>query len=145
ISGITLHLSAKKLRYTIDEDNAASNEERATALIFLRHHIDDDLKYEYLIVENPLELWQNLNDRFEHLKTVVLPKALNDWSQLRFQDFKTVSEYNSTLFKIVSQLKMYGEVITEICCWRKHIEHFMHPICYCNNSICCTGSRNIVN
>ncbi|GAV75897.1 LOW QUALITY PROTEIN: UBN2 domain-containing protein, partial [Cephalotus follicularis] len=82
-------------------------------LIFLRHHINDDLKYEYLTVENPLELWQNLNDRFEHLKTVVLPKALNDWSQLRFQDFKTVSEYKSTLFKIVSQLKMCGEVITE--------------------------------
>ncbi|GAV84703.1 UBN2 domain-containing protein, partial [Cephalotus follicularis] len=82
-------------------------------LIFLRHHIDDSLKYEYLTVENPLELWQNLNDRFEHLKAVVLPNALNDWSQLRFQDFKTVSEYNSTLFKIVSQLKMCGEVITE--------------------------------
>ncbi|GAV56544.1 hypothetical protein CFOL_v3_00086, partial [Cephalotus follicularis] len=39
--------------------------------------------------------------------------TLNDWSQLRFQDFKTVSKYNSTLFKIVSQLKMCGEVITE--------------------------------
>ncbi|GAV85109.1 UBN2 domain-containing protein, partial [Cephalotus follicularis] len=82
-------------------------------LIFLRHHIDDGLKYEYLTVENPLELWQNLNDRFEYWKAVVLPKALNDWAQLRFQDFKTVSEYNSTLFKIVSQLKMCGEVITE--------------------------------
>ncbi|GAV64404.1 hypothetical protein CFOL_v3_07922, partial [Cephalotus follicularis] len=99
---VKLYLSAKKLRHTIDEDNAASNEERITALIFLRHYIDDDLKYEYLTVENPLELWQNLNDRFEHLKAVVLPNALNDWSQLRFQDFKTVSEYNSTLFKIVS-------------------------------------------
>ncbi|GAV77322.1 hypothetical protein CFOL_v3_20793, partial [Cephalotus follicularis] len=72
------YLSAKKLRHTIDEDNTASNEERATALIFLRYHIDDDLKYEYLTVKNPLELWQNLNDGFEHLKTVVLPKALND-------------------------------------------------------------------
>ncbi|GAV84583.1 hypothetical protein CFOL_v3_28027, partial [Cephalotus follicularis] len=75
---VKLHLSAKKLRHIIDEDNATSNEERATALIFLRHHIDDDLKYEYLTVENPLELWQNLYDRFEHLKAVVLPKALND-------------------------------------------------------------------
>ncbi|GAV80227.1 UBN2 domain-containing protein, partial [Cephalotus follicularis] len=82
-------------------------------LIFLRRHIDDGLKYEYLTVENPFELWQNLNDRFEHLKAVVLPNALNDWSQLRFQDFKTVSEYNFMLFKIVSQLKMCGEVITE--------------------------------
>ncbi|GAV73356.1 hypothetical protein CFOL_v3_16842, partial [Cephalotus follicularis] len=102
VLNVKLHLSANKLRHTIDEDNAASNEERATALIFLRYHIDDGMKYEYLTVENPLELWQNLNDRFEHLKSVVLSKALNDWSQLRFRDFKTVSEYNSTLFKIVS-------------------------------------------
>ncbi|GAV70237.1 hypothetical protein CFOL_v3_13735, partial [Cephalotus follicularis] len=75
---VKLHLSAKKLRHTIEEENTATNEERATALIFLRHHIDDGLKYEYLTVENPLELWQNLNDRIEHLKAVVLPKALND-------------------------------------------------------------------
>ncbi|GAV76844.1 hypothetical protein CFOL_v3_20317, partial [Cephalotus follicularis] len=99
---VQLHLSAKKLRHTIEEDNAASNKERVTALIFLRHHIDDGLKYIYLTVENPTELWQNLNDRFEHLKAIVLSKALNDWSQLRFQDFQTVSEYNSTLLKIVS-------------------------------------------
>ncbi|GAV61319.1 hypothetical protein CFOL_v3_04846, partial [Cephalotus follicularis] len=75
---VKLHLSAKKLRHTIEKENAAINEERATALTFLRHHIDDDLKYEYLTVENPLEWWQNLNDRFEHLKAVVLPKVLND-------------------------------------------------------------------
>ncbi|GAV88615.1 hypothetical protein CFOL_v3_32037, partial [Cephalotus follicularis] len=75
---VKLYLSAKKLRHTIDEDNAASNEVRATVLIFLRHHTDDGLKYEYLTVENPLELWQNLNDMFEHLKAVVLTKALND-------------------------------------------------------------------
>ncbi|GAV91475.1 hypothetical protein CFOL_v3_34870, partial [Cephalotus follicularis] len=75
---VKLNLSVKKLRHTIDEDNTTSNEERATTLIFLRHHIDDVLKYEYLNIENPLELWQNLNDRFEHLKAVVLQKALND-------------------------------------------------------------------
>ncbi|GAV79262.1 hypothetical protein CFOL_v3_22727 [Cephalotus follicularis] len=81
---VKLHLSTKKLRHTIDEDHAALNEERDIALIFLRHHIDDDLKYEYLTVENSLELWQNLNDRYEHLKHVVLPNVLNDWSQLQF-------------------------------------------------------------
>ncbi|GAV74430.1 hypothetical protein CFOL_v3_17910 [Cephalotus follicularis] len=40
---VKLHLSAKKLRHTIDEENAESNEERATALTLLRHHIDDSL------------------------------------------------------------------------------------------------------
>ncbi|GAV90743.1 hypothetical protein CFOL_v3_34147, partial [Cephalotus follicularis] len=75
---VKLHLSARKLRQAIDEENIASNDECAITRIFLRHHIDDGLKCEYLTVENPLEPWQNLNDRLEHLKAVVLPKALND-------------------------------------------------------------------
>ena len=32
---------------------------------------------------------------------------------LRLQDFKSVSEYNSALFKISSQLKLCGEKITD--------------------------------
>ena len=32
---------------------------------------------------------------------------------LRLQDFKTVSEYNSALFKISSRLKLCGEIITD--------------------------------
>ena len=32
---------------------------------------------------------------------------------LRLQDFKIVSEYNSALFKINSQFKLYGEKITK--------------------------------
>ena len=41
---------------------------------------------------------------------MILPKARYD---LRLQDFKSVSEYNSALFKISSQLKLFGENITE--------------------------------
>ena len=32
---------------------------------------------------------------------------------LRLQDFKSVSDYNSTLFKISSQLKLCGVKVTE--------------------------------
>ena len=35
-----------------------------------------------------------------------------DWRNLRIQDFKSVDEYNSALFKIVSKLKLCGEDIT---------------------------------
>ncbi|XP_074374557.1 uncharacterized protein LOC141714964 [Apium graveolens] len=81
-------------------------------MIFLRRHLHEGLKTEYLTVKNPLELWKNLKDRYDHQKTVILPKARYDWMHLRLQDFKTVSEYNSALFKISSQLKLCGENIT---------------------------------
>ena len=44
---------------------------------------------------------------------MILPKARYDWMDLRLQDFKSISKYNSALFKISSQLKLCGENITE--------------------------------
>ena len=88
-------------------------QDRAKALIFLRHHLDESLKNEYLTVKDSLVLWQSLKDRYDHQKIVILPKARYDWLHLRLQDFKSVSEYNFALFKISSQLKLCGENITD--------------------------------
>ncbi|XP_052882695.1 uncharacterized protein LOC128291565 [Gossypium arboreum] len=108
-----IHLDAKGLGNTILADKEAFNQDKAKAMIFIRHHLHEGLKVEYLTVKDPLELWKNLKERFDHQKTVILPKARYDWMHLRLQDFKTVSEYNSELFKISSQLKLVGENIID--------------------------------
>ncbi|XP_015064831.1 uncharacterized protein LOC107010081 [Solanum pennellii] len=108
-----IHLIAMGLANTIQENNQASNQNRAKAMIFLRHHLDEGLKMEYLTVKDPLVLWNNLKDRYDHLKLVVFPQARYDWIYLRLQDFKSISEYNSSMFKIISQLKSCGENITD--------------------------------
>ena len=58
-------------------------------------------------------LWDSLKERYDHQKTVILPKARYDWLHLQLQDFKSVSDYNSALFKISSQLKLCGEKIID--------------------------------
>ncbi|XP_071933244.1 uncharacterized protein [Coffea arabica] len=98
---------------TIVDENDASNQDRAKAMIFFRCHLDEGLKVQYLAVKDPLVLWQDLKERFDHLKFVVLPKARYDWLHLRLQDFKSVNEYNSTIFRIISQLSLCGEKITD--------------------------------
>lgn len=40
-------------------------------------------------------------------------KIRYDWMYLPLQDYKTVGEYNSALFKIISQLQLYGEKVTK--------------------------------
>ena len=95
-----IHLDAMNLGTTIKEGNTASQQDRAKALIFLRHHIDEGLKSEYLMVKDPLILWKSLKERYNHQKIVILPTARYDWIHLRLQDFKSISEYNSALFKI---------------------------------------------
>ena len=108
-----IHLTANGLGETIINGNKASIEKKAKAMIFLRHHLHEDLKREYLTVEDPFELWKNIQERFDHQKLVLLPKARYEWLHLRLQDFRTVSEYNSALFRITSELKLCGEKITD--------------------------------
>ncbi|XP_060195407.1 uncharacterized protein LOC132624682 [Lycium barbarum] len=58
-----IHLDAMGLGDTIKENNKAFNQENAKAMIFLRHHLDEDLKIEYLTIKNQLVLWKNLKER----------------------------------------------------------------------------------
>ncbi|XP_019234097.1 PREDICTED: uncharacterized protein LOC109214616 [Nicotiana attenuata] len=44
---------------------------------------------------------------------VVLPQARYDWTHLRLQDFKSIGEYNSAMFRIISQSKLCGDNITD--------------------------------
>ncbi|XP_059315444.1 uncharacterized protein LOC132066071 [Lycium ferocissimum] len=89
-----IHLEAKGLGDTIKQGNKSSSQDKAKAMIFLRHHLNE---IEYLTVKDPLELWNNLKDRYEHLKMTVLPRARYDWIYLRLQDFETVTDYNSAI------------------------------------------------
>ena len=51
-----IHLDAMNLGNTIKGGNTTSLQDRAKALIFLRHRIDEGLKSEYLTVKDPLIL-----------------------------------------------------------------------------------------
>ena len=123
------------LRNTIKERNTPSLQDRAKALILLHHHIDEGLKSEYLTVRDPLILWTSLKKRNDHQKTVILPKARYDWLHLRLEDFKSVSDYNSTLFKINYQLKLCGEKITYEDMVEKTYTIFTPLMCSCSSNI----------
>ncbi|XP_026416722.1 uncharacterized protein LOC113312185 [Papaver somniferum] len=109
-----VHMGASSPDKNITKDNKESQEDRSKALIFIRHHLDKALKSQYLTVKDPYTLWTELKDRFDHQKTVILPRSRCEWMHLRLQDFKSLSEYNSALFQIVSRLKLCGETIIDI-------------------------------
>ncbi|KAK4733531.1 hypothetical protein R3W88_007792 [Solanum pinnatisectum] len=82
-----IHLTAKGLGDCIIEGNKASSQDRAKAMIFLRHHLDESLRVEYLIVKDPLELWIGLKGRYDHLKA----------TQYHEKDFKKYSKLISCI------------------------------------------------
>ncbi|XP_056854153.1 uncharacterized protein LOC130503551 [Raphanus sativus] len=110
---IEISLGAKGLEECIVEGNESSKKDNAKALMMIRHHIEESLKAQYLTVSNPYELWKELKSRYNHQKTVILPEAMYEWTHLRIQDFKSVNEYNSALFRIVSKMRLCGEKITD--------------------------------
>ena len=112
ILDVEIHLAAMNLGNTIKKENISSLRDRAKALIFIRHHINEGLKNEYLTVNNSLIIWNNLKERYDHQKTTILLRARYDWLHLRLQDFKFFNDYNSALYKISSQLKLCEENIT---------------------------------
>ncbi|KAJ0019017.1 hypothetical protein Pint_10829 [Pistacia integerrima] len=54
-----IHLDVMALGDAIKEENEPSNQDKAKAMIFLRHHLHE-LKTKYLTVKDPLTLWENL-------------------------------------------------------------------------------------
>ncbi|KAJ9546847.1 hypothetical protein OSB04_019390 [Centaurea solstitialis] len=94
------HLESMGILDTLKEINLCSSQDKAKANIFFRRHVDDMLKFEYLNTNDPSILWKDLRER-------------DEWSSLRFQDFKKVNDYSSALFKICSQLKFCGQSVND--------------------------------
>jgi hypothetical protein len=107
------HLTAKELQKTITADDTSSTTHKAQALILIQHHLVNKLQQQYMNEENPHTLWEDLKSRYDHTKTVILPNARQDWTNLRVQYFKTIAEYNSELFRIISDLSICGYKIPD--------------------------------
>ena len=75
IFDVEIHLEANALGDTIKYGNEASNHDKAKTMIFLRHHLHEGLKAEYLTVKNPLVLWNNLKETYDHYKMFNLLEA----------------------------------------------------------------------
>ena len=76
---IELHLQGEGLANALVEDGKATAKDKVNALIFMCHHLHDSLKVQYLMVRDPLELWTKLKDRYDHMKSVILPQAQYAW------------------------------------------------------------------
>ncbi|XP_048613174.1 uncharacterized protein LOC125587081 [Brassica napus] len=103
-------LKSRGLGRSIIQGNYATESKKFRAITIMRHHLTEDLRNQYLNIENPRDLWAELKSRYT---MVLLPKVRHEWMSLRFQDFESVDEYHFALSKIVYKLRLCGEVVTE--------------------------------
>ncbi|XP_070004267.1 uncharacterized protein [Nicotiana sylvestris] len=78
VLNVEIHLDAMGLGDAIKDKDKASTQDCAKALIFLRHHLDEGLKIEYLTVKDPFVLWNGLKERYDNLKITSKLKLCGD-------------------------------------------------------------------
>ena len=67
-----IHLDVKDLDNTIKEGNKESSQDKAKTMIFFRRHLHESLKTEYINMKDPEVLWNNVKERYDHQKNVIL-------------------------------------------------------------------------
>ena len=107
------YLVQNNLSDTIVSGSKCGNQQKAQALFYIRRHLNEDFKNEYMLERDPLVIWQSLKDHFDRMKAVELPGAKLDWDSLHFGNFDSVTAYDSALRRIVSQLKLCDKEITD--------------------------------
>ena len=122
-------LKSRGLGRSIIQGNYATESVKYRAITIMRHHLTEDLRNQYLNIENPRDLWTELKSRYT---MVLLPKVKHEWMSLRFQDFETVAEFHFALSRVVYQLRLCGEEVTDNDCLFKTYSTF-HPEDFCQN------------
>ena len=75
---VEIHLTSSDLSETIIPDSKCSPAQKAKMLIFLHHHLNQDLKNEYLVEKDLVILWQSFKDQFHQQTNIILPQAQYD-------------------------------------------------------------------
>ncbi|XP_027772623.1 uncharacterized protein LOC114077130 [Solanum pennellii] len=127
-----IHLTAKVLGDSIIEGNMTSSQDKAKAMIFLRHHLDESLKVEYLTVKDPLELWIGLKGRYDHLKATNNFPIEIMWGKIKDEDMlkktlTTFHAYNMILQQQYREKKFqkYSELISCLLVAEQHNDFLM--------------------
>lgn len=68
---------------------------------------------QYITINDSLILWNNLKDRYDQVKLVNLSQARNDWFNLRFLDLKSITKYNSSIYRMTIQFNFCGDNVSE--------------------------------
>ncbi|CAH9124298.1 unnamed protein product [Cuscuta epithymum] len=95
------------------KDNAPSEKIKAAALMFLRRHIDPSLRWEYLQLKTPKELWDTLKGHFGNIHDTLLPELTVQWNEIRLVDYKKINDFNKDMLRLKARLNFCGKPITE--------------------------------
>ncbi|XP_026450570.1 uncharacterized protein LOC113350650 [Papaver somniferum] len=86
----------------------ATEKDKANALMFLKRHIDPNLRWGYHHLKTPKELWDALDSRFGNIHDSLIPQLNVLWNEIRFLDYVKVNDFQ----KYTLQIQAHNKRIT---------------------------------
>lgn len=97
-----------------DADAApASEKNKAHALMFLKRHIDPNLRWGYHHLKTPKELWDALESRFGNIHDSLLPQLTVQWNEIRFLDYVKVNDFQKDMLQLQARLAFCEKKLTD--------------------------------
>ncbi|XP_020242971.1 uncharacterized protein LOC109821192 [Asparagus officinalis] len=118
---VEIYLDFYDLSITIVLASQSTSAQKAKTLIFLRHHLNKDLKNEYLTEKDPAVLWKSLKDRLKLCKQNITEDELIE---------KTLSTFHASNLILQQQYKTknyseHSELISTLLVAEKHNQLLM--------------------
>ncbi|XP_026415856.1 uncharacterized protein LOC113311229 [Papaver somniferum] len=91
----------------------ATEKENANALMFLKRHIDPNLRWGYHHFKTPKELWDALESRFGNIHDSLFPQLQVQWNEIRFLDYVKVNDFQKGMLQLQARLNFCGTKLTD--------------------------------
>ena len=80
--------------------------------MILQRHMETTLQIQFMHIRDPVVLCAELNARFKDQEMLYLPQARADWANFCVMDFSKILAYDEELHRIVSNLRVCGEPVS---------------------------------
>ncbi|XP_026435523.1 uncharacterized protein LOC113333227 [Papaver somniferum] len=116
VSDVETTFMAKDYTSTIkpSADAAPTTEkDKAHALMFLKRHIDPNMRWGHHHLKTPKELWNALESRFGNIYDSLLRQLTLQWNEIRFLDYVKVNDFQKNMIQIQARLDFCGKKLTD--------------------------------
>ncbi|XP_026429920.1 uncharacterized protein LOC113326395 [Papaver somniferum] len=94
---------AKDFTSTIEpsaDASPATEKNKVNAPMFLKRHIDPNLRWGYHHLKTPKDLWDALDSRFGNIHDSLIPQLNVLWNEIRFLDYVKVNDFQKEMLQI---------------------------------------------
>ncbi|XP_026410728.1 uncharacterized protein LOC113305952 [Papaver somniferum] len=91
----------------------ATEKGKANAFMFLKRHIDPNLRWGYRHLKMPKELWDTLDSRFGNIHDSLIPQLNVLWNEICFLDYVKVNDFQKDMLQIQARMDFCGKKLTD--------------------------------